>query len=244
MKTRVIFLLVVAQATLWAQTHDPTEIMRQVQENEYSAYSATQMTMSIFPDVESDESRDFLIQSLGRGTTDSRMQFVAPRSINGLTVLTLDDDTRVFFPSTGRVRRITGENKSGSVGGIGGDFTYEDMGATDYTSDYTFEWGSEGANEYVINGHPVDEDSQYTEVVFHVDKDLMRVVTVEYFTSDEGHQKTLVLSDFAVFDGHLTPRNLSMTNHIRERRTVMVIQNARFSLEVEGRYFSPSRFYQ
>jgi hypothetical protein len=66
------------------------------------------------------------------------MEFVEPRSIKGLKILSIGDDTWLFFPSTGRVQKIAGTSKEDSVQGVGGDFSYEDMGGGTFDENYNF----------------------------------------------------------------------------------------------------------
>ena len=173
-----------------------------------------------------------------------RSVFVAPQSIRGLRVLEIGGDTRVYFPSTGRIRRITGDQQSGSVGGVGGDFSYEDMGNGTYTDDYDLSVEEEGATQWIIRGVPTNPDSSYTHVLFYVERPTVRVVRTEHFTQAEGHSKTLYLDEYQTADGVEMATHLRMVNHEKDQETIVELVAFRANVSIDPKYFNPNRFYR
>jgi hypothetical protein len=202
--------------------------------------------MTIFPEPGNPRnSREFQIQSYGQGKDDSYAEFIEPRSIRGLKILTLGDDIRVFFPSTGRTRRITGSGKSGSVGGVGGDFTYEDMGGGSYLESYTdFQLLDQDAGTWTIQGTPTDKDSSYTKVVFRISRENNLSLQTDYYTAKEGKLKTLTVKDIRLLAGRYIPFLSEMINHHKNQKTVIEISEARFDGPIDPKYFDPNRFYR
>ncbi len=237
-----IVVLAVAAGTAGAQ--DATEIMRRVSDEQDADTAAMRISMHIYDSLESDESRDLFIESYGRGDTENYMEFVAPRSIAGLRVQDLDGEIRVFFPSTGRVRRIASGQKSGSVGGVGGDFSYEDMGGGELLDDYTFSMVDETPAAWVIRGIPTDPDSSYNHLIYTIDRERLVATRIEYFTEDHGREKTLTAETFQTIQGRLIATELTMMNHRRHRRTQLVIHQAAFDVPMDDRFFNPNRFYR
>ncbi len=227
-----------------AKAQDATEVMRRVSEAQDADTAAMRISMHIFDSLETNESRDLFIESYGRGETESYMEFVAPRSIAGLRIQDLDGEIRVFFPSTGRVRRIASGQKSGSVGGVGGDFSYEDMGGGELLDEYTFSMASEGADTYVIRGVPTDPDSSYDHLVYTIDKQRLVATRIEYHTEDHGHEKTMTADTFQTIQGRLLATELTMMNLRKQRRTVLRIHQAAFDVPMDERLFNPNRFYR
>jgi hypothetical protein len=200
--------------------------------------------MHVYDRLGSDESRDMYIESYGRGEDESYMEFVSPRSIKGLRVQDLDGEVRVFFPSTGRVRRIASGQKSGSVGGVGGDFSYEDMGGGSLLEDYEFTMRREERDAYVIRGVPTNPESSYEHLVYYVEKERNVVTRVEYYTPEDGHEKTMTADSFERIEGRLVATQITMENHRKHRKTVLRIHDARFDVALDDRYFNPNRFYR
>ncbi|WP_319561088.1 outer membrane lipoprotein-sorting protein [Marispirochaeta sp.] len=235
-------LLSIVSLPMYAQ--DAAAIMAEIDAKQNSGTSQSRMIMRIFPDrANPADFREMRVEGYGEGSEKSYMEFVAPAAIRGLRVLEIDNDTRVFFPSTGRVRRITGNQQGGSVGGVGGDFSYEDMGSGTYIRDYTFVLESQEATHYRIRGVPTDRNSSYTHLIFTVERSTMRVVQTDYFTAKDGHQKTLFQSEFRVIDGVEMPMRLEMVNLIKNQATMVEIVAVRYNITVDPKYFSPTRFF-
>lgn len=250
MKERRRWIFVLATALLFASgtaawATSAEEIMAEIDAKQTTETAVMRMVMRIHPILGSDTNvRGFRIESYSRGTEESQMVFVAPQSIRGLRVLEVGDDTRVYFPSTGRIRRITGDQQSGSVGGVGGDFSYEDMGSGTYTDDYDLSIEREDSSRWVIRGVPTDPDSSYTHVFFYVEKSTVQVVRTEYFTKDEGHEKTLFLENYTAVQELEIATHLRMVNHAKDQETIVEIVGFRVNVPIDSKQFNPNRFYR
>lgn len=242
--TVAAMIIIVALTPAGLAAQDATEIMRAVEEEQDAETSAMRISMHVYDRVDSTESRDMYIESYGRGDEESYMEFISPRSIKGLRVQDLDGEVRVFFPSTGRVRRIASGQKGGSVGGVGGDFSYEDMGGGSLLEDYRFTLLRDERDQYVIRAVPTDPESSYEYLVYFVEKDRNIVTRIEYYTREDGHEKTLTAEAFRTIEGRLVATELTMENHAKHRKTVIRIHDARFDLALDDRYFNPNRFYR
>lgn len=237
-------VLALAVPAAIAAALDAETLMNRIDAKQRSETSWTRMSMSIIPGEGGGSTRGYRIESFGRGESDSYMVFLEPGSIRGLRILEAGDDLRVFFPSTGRVRRITGDGKGGSAGGIGGDFSYEDLGSGSYGEDYRL--SLEGSDEagWVIRGVPTDPESSYTHLLFYVDKQNERVLRTEYFNEEEGHIKTLIFEGYRDIQGVETPSRMEMTNHGTGQKTMVTIEAAQYNLAIDEKYFNPNRFYR
>ena len=60
----------------------------------------------------------------------------------------------VYFPSTGRVRKIASKSKDQSIQGVGGDFSYEDLSAGKWEKKYDFRIASTTDKQWVLAGTP------------------------------------------------------------------------------------------
>jgi hypothetical protein len=70
------------------------------------------------------------------------------------------------------------------------------------------------------------------------------VTRVEYYTTDDGHEKTMTADSFERIEGRLLATEITMENHQKHRRTVLRIHDARFDVPLDDRYFNPNRFYR
>jgi hypothetical protein len=246
---RVLFMGIVCTCfsinAVFGQTvgENAASIVRAVDEKQRSASSRQDLVMTVYPDM-ADESnkREFSIRNLSKGDDDSYMEFVEPKSIKGLRILSKGDDNWVFFPSTGRTRKIAGTSKKDSVQGVGGDFSYEDIGTGTFESKYTFTIVKNEGSAWVLEGLAKTSSAVYSKVLVTVDKAKMLPTRIEFYTKEDGRYKELTLSDFKVMGGREIPTRMSMVNLKKKSKTIVVVKAAEFDLTIDDKYFNPSRF--
>lgn len=237
--------LVLLIVPAWSVAADPEadRIIREVERNELTAHSSMELSMTVYDDGRvSSGGKRFSIRLLSRGEDETYMEVIEPRSIRGLRVLTLGKESRLFFPSTGRVRVIAGSSRGQSVQGIGGDFSYEDIGSGGWDDTYTFGMLETRGDRYVLEGTPKEPDPVYSRVVLTVDRSLMLPVKAEFYTTKDGHLKTLEMSEFKVFDGKTIAARMEMRNHTKGSLTVVEVFEAEYRSVPDEKYFNPMRF--
>ena len=221
------------------------EIMELVDEQRGPETARSRMTMRMYRSLDAQtHDREIRLLSFSRGIEDSMMEFVSPRNIAGLRVLDLSGAVRVFFPSTGRVRNIGSSGRSGSVGGVGGDFSYEDMGGSGFITDYgEFVLQSEDERRWIISGIPRDDDSQYTRLVFHIDRELFVPLQIDYFDGAQ-QVKRLEASGIQEVDGRNTATHLIMHNLQGDSRTEIRLHDVEWDIPLNPDLFHPNRFHR
>ncbi|HCM28797.1 MAG: hypothetical protein A2Z99_19955 [Treponema sp. GWB1_62_6] len=219
-------------------------IVRRVDELDRSITARSSMEMSVRP-ADGGASRTFSVLSYDRSGAEeaSLVEFVEPRSVRGLRILSKGSDSWVFFPSTGRVRKIAGSSRSGSVQGVGGDFSYDDLGGGAWADDYDFAIMREDAGHWELEGKKKSVDAAYDSVKLHVDKK-RELPTLATFAleKESGYFKELSFSDFRDFGGKTRAAKMVMKNLKKNSSTVVILAEAAFDLPLEDRLFDPSRF--
>jgi hypothetical protein len=250
MKTIKIFFMgivctVFSFNTVFGQTvgENAASIVKAVDEKQRSASSRQDLIMTVYPDMADEgNKREFSIRSLSRGDNDSYMEFLEPKSIKGLRILSKGDDNWVFFPSTGRTRKIAGTSKKDSVQGAGGDFSYEDIGSGSFESKYDFTILKSDTASWVLEGKAKKIDAVYSKIVITIDRSRMLPTKIEYYTKEEGRYKELTMTDFKTLGGKETPTRMTMVNLKKKSKTLVVVKAAEFDLTIDDKYFNPSRF--
>jgi hypothetical protein len=237
----VMALLVVATN---AVGQDAQDILQQVDSRQPTGTSRIELTMSVYRRAEDQvATREFRVHSYSDGDESTYMEFVEPKSIRGMRILSNDEASWVFFPSTGRARKIAGESQGQSVQGVGGDFSYEDLGGGKLAEDYTARLLSDDGQRWRLEGTPVEEDSSYTRLILTVQKDSYRLESIEYYSGSE-HTKTLTLENYETADEYPTPMRMTMTNHNEGSKTVVENHSVEYRADVSAQYFNPRRFYR
>ncbi len=219
-------------------------IIRKVDEKAAVETSITKMSMLIFPYVNDKENyRDLKVLAYGQGSEDSYMEFISPKSIKGLRILSKVGDQWIYFPSTGRVRKIAAKSKKESVKGVGGDFSYEDLGGGTLEEKYNITILRNEADQWVLEGTP-KEESVYSKIILFVNKSDYLVPKIEFYTPGEGHYKDLIQSDVKVMNGKEMPTVMTMMNYDKESKTIVIIHEAQYDVPIDEKYFNPMRFFQ
>ena len=167
----------------------------------YSTADEVVAAMDAQPEPDSSNSSMTMVITSGSGQSLSRsmeswakgensiVKFTGPADIEGSGFLTLDDgsgdeESYLWLPALGRVRRLatSGDDQDGAF--FGSDFTYEDL---DFDID---DWAftlleAEGGN-YVMEGTPAEGvTSQYSKVVITVPEDTLVPSRAELYKDGE-----------------------------------------------------------
>jgi len=249
MKTKifaaVLTLLLIVVVSFVVAAEDPYEIMDMVEEQQSADTGKSEISMIVYPDLHDKENhRDMRILSYSRGEDESYMEFITPRSIKGLRILALDGNQWVYFPSTGRVRKIAAKSKDQSVSGVGGDFSYEDLGGGNMREKYDLNLLESNSENWIIEGLSKDKDSAYSRIVMTIDKDKLMMMKIEYYSEEKGHYKDLIIQKVESMGGREVPVQMVMVNREKESMTVIVIHTAEYDIPIDDRYFNATRFYK
>ncbi len=238
-------LFAAGSGTVYGGQSTAEQIMRKVDEQRSPSTARSRMSMRIFRTLDATEAdREIRMLSYARGIEDSHLEFVSPRNIRGLRVLDLDGAIRVFFPSTGRVRNIGSSDRGSSVGGVGGDFSYEDMGGSGFLADYRdFEITGETSEVWKIAAVPVDENSRYSRLVFHVEKQRHIPVQIYYYENGE-KAKELQASRIREISGRNVATHLVMRNIKNNSRTEILMDEVEWDVPLDDDLFHPNRFFR
>jgi len=223
---------------------DALTIIRKVDEKAAIKTSISKMSMQVYPFMKDKENyRDLKVVAYGQGTDDSYMEFISPKSIQGLRILSKEGDQWIYFPSTGRVRKIAAKSKKESVQGVGGDFSYEDLGGGTLEEKYSVKILKSDAIQWVLEGTP-KEESVYSKIILFVNKSDYQVPKIEFYTPEDGHFKDLIQSNIKLIGGKEMPTIMTMVNLKKESQTVVIIHEAQYDVMIDEKFFNPMRFYK
>lgn len=233
-----LFLAVSAEA----QERTATEIIRTVDRHARSDSSELSFTMEIYVSEGSDP-RVFTITSYENMEGHSLIEFTEPRTVQGMRILTRDNSSWVFFPSTGRVRKIASGSRSGSVQGVGGDFSYGDLANDSWDEAYSWTKLREDDAVWLLEGAKTDPDAAYDRVQLTINKSIERTVYARFaLDSKGGFYKELELNNYRDFSGRLKAEKMVMRNTQKGSYTTVTLNGAHFDRKLPDSLFDPSRF--
>lgn len=208
--------------------------------------SEAQLTM-ILRNAQGQESRRVLkirILESPDATDKSLVVFDAPKDIAGTALLSFahgvdPDDQWLYLPDVGRVKRISGANRSGPF--MGSEFAYEDMSAPElekYTYTYVRDEPCGALRCQVIERKPRYADSGYTREVIWLDTEHYRPWKVTFHDRRDEHFKTLEYSDYKAYGRYWRAHRMVMTNLRTGKSTELQFSGYRFGVGFADADFS------
>ena len=167
------------------------------------------------------------------------LEIKAPANVKGTRFLMVakdgGTDQRIYLPSLGKVRRITGESE-GTESFLGTDFSYNDMSYLQRDSSLdTYkilreeEYG--GVLCYVIEGVPKDTKSEYSKPNVWVE--------IAFYDRKNTLVKIMELSNYEATQGVDTPRITKMTTLATNTATIIRIIKMQYNMNIPDKIFTP-----
>ncbi|MBZ0266457.1 outer membrane lipoprotein-sorting protein [bacterium] len=203
-----------------------------------SSYAVVQQTITT---SSGDERVLEAISWTAQGGEVSIMSYTSPARVKGDKILMRDDGENIWYYMKRRdySRHFTGNLRRQSA--MGSDFSYEDMAGGDLEEKYHAKLlGSEKLNgEECIKLEltPTEDGPSYDHLILWASQNDFLSRKIEYY-DDEGHLKTLQLSNFQTIDGRITPMKMEMVNSRENSRTIMEYKKIAFDVEPEEWIFT------
>ena len=179
----------------------------------------------------------------GEDGDKSIVRFVSPAEIKGVAALTHEhpgssDDNWLYLPSTKRVRRISGANKTASFQGT--EFTYEDLSTLEledydwrFVEETTLVRGDERIPVLIVEAKPNFADTGYSRLRIAYHREHWRQERIEYFDKAGVHRKTFDSRDWRrLHDRFWRSFESEMTNHQTGKRTKLIFDKVFLNLSL------------
>ena len=199
------------------------------------SYSKSKMTLF---DARGDNVQRAVTQQIleGQDGDKSLVRFMRPAEIRGVAALIHEhpkstDDSWLYLPSSRRVRRVSGANRTASFQGT--EFTYEDLSSLivsryDWTflADDTVEVGGKKYDVYKLEAKPNYKDTGYAKLEIYMNKKHWRPERIDYYDLAGKKLKTLRNSKWMhQQDRFWRAAHVEMTNHQTKKRTLLELSS-------------------
>ena len=211
--------------------------------NQPTLYSEGRMVIQ----TSSGQERQFTMNSWSvHGGEKTVMRYTAPSRVRGQSTLMLNhaDEIWVYFPRTGRVRKLATHARYQKM--EGSDFTYEDMGSGDtFIEDFSPELiGLDKKCDtecyYLELTRRPDSRSAYSRLLIWARVTDFMPLLIDYFTEDSSELpvKRLFQSDISMVDGVPTAGRMEMHNLLDNTVTIMETDSIRYNLDIPEDFFT------
>jgi len=158
--------------------------------------------------------------------------------VKGMTILSVNDGDQiwVYFPSSGRTRRLASHAKNASV--AGSDFSYNDISNTSYVKKYRCKLLRIEGNTYKIRLVPRKKrETKYSKLIIWIRKDNFIPERTIFYNKNGEKFKEMLITKVKVISGILTPVRISMKNLNSESVTVVEIKKTRYLPRLRRSFF-------
>ncbi len=232
-----------------AETLSGREIIDRAHENSSGFQDMSHRVRMVLIDEKGGKSeREMLLKArVGEnGDSSSLSIFTSPQREKGIALLThvkkgKGDEQWLYLPSTKRMKRVTGSNRSSSF--RGSEFTFEDL--SDQNPDaYRFERvADEACGElqcYVVDRFPGEGlESSYSKTRLWIDTTHYRPFKADFFDASGKQLKTMQAFDYSQFDERFwNPARVVMTNVQTGKATELVSLELKINTGVKESEFT------
>ncbi len=238
-RVSVILCVVMFTGCLFAQ-EDGASWLKRIDEAERVPYSCGVMRQTVTTSGGSERTMTMRAWSDENGDL-SLMVYTDPPRVRGDKILQRDGGDNIWYYMQRRdvIRHFAGHTRKRSA--MGSDFSYEDLAQGSMTEDYRAELlGFEeldGVECVKLKLFPTESGPSYKYIILWAGKDDALSRKIEYY-DDEGHLKTLYLSDFRTIEGRRLAFRMEMKNHRQSSRTVMEYESVTFAKKPEAWMFT------
>ncbi len=221
------------------------EIIQKVNDllNVETSYGKSKMTIV----TTSGSKRTFVFESWSKDRGEKNLvRYLEPKRVYGQATLMLNnaDDIWMYFPRTGRVRKLATHAKKQKM--EGSDFSYEDMGSGDaFINDFT----AKRLEDEKMEGHDCYKleltrkpgtDISYSRLIMWVIKENFYPIVIDYYDEDDPtrHEKRLVQSDIRVIDGIPTAMKAVMSNKNDNTQTEIELLDVKYNVKLTDDMFT------
>ncbi len=237
---KLLITLILIASSSFALTVD--KILDKVEANEKPQSSKSEMTQISYPSSGTKRESKLISYTTDKGDK-SFMEYVSPKSVKGMKMLSLDDGDEiwVYFPRTNRKRKIAGSSRKGSMNGS--DFSYEDMSQSDKRKDYTYKIITEekkrGRDCFKIEAIAKDKDDEtYSKIIQWIDTERFIGVYIEFYDEDGELWKELTLDGVSKQGQYWVAKNIEMKNIQKGSRTVILSDKQEFDISIPKNKFT------
>ncbi|WP_406827684.1 outer membrane lipoprotein-sorting protein [Microbulbifer sp. ARAS458-1] len=210
--------------------------------------ASAEMTMTLFDKNGNSVSRELrtMMLEVADDGDKSLTIFDTPHDVKGTVFLNISrvlepDQQWIYMPALGRIKRIASRNKSGPF--LGSEFAYEDVGSFEigkYDYRYVELEDFQGKPNHVIEYIPKYENSGYTKLKVWLDTKHLRQSKVEYYDRKDSLLKTLLLSDYNLYENRYWRANTkTMVNVQNKNKTILATNKLSFGVD-----FDPATFHR
>lgn len=165
------------------------------------------------------------------------MKFISPPDVEDMGFLVLSDDQMyLYLPEYRRVRRIASHNRTESF--VGSDFSYEDMGSSEFSKNYNPELIEENEQEWVLELTKKEgSEKPYQRVKMWVSKKYVLPIKMEMY-DESGNLWKIAEENYKKVDDYWISSKIIMKNKKEDSWSSLQMENIKVDQGLESEIFT------
>lgn len=180
-----------------------------------------------------------------KGDYKRLIKFLSPADVKGVGFLVLDADLEsekmyLYLPAFKKIRRIAGSAKGGSF--MGSDFSYSDIGSSNYTQDYKANRLSDEDNQYVLElKRREGSDKDYAKLVMRVNPEVFVPTRIEFYELKKEKldlRKIMTIENIKKVGKYSIPEKIIMEDVKKKHKTIMELSGIELDTGLSDELFT------
>ncbi len=222
--------------SLVAQTPSGNQILKKVEETMLAPKSTVAEATMILIDRRGKQ-KVRKIKMWSKGKKKRVIKFLSPADVRGVGFLVLsDNEMYLYMPAFKKIRRIASHVKHQSF--MGTDFSYDEIGTTEYTRHYTGKLLKATEREYIIEANrKKSSDKEYDKLKMWVDKTSFLPVKVEMYKKNK-LKKVMINKKIEKIGKYWMATDVVITTVKKKHKTRLKLENIKFDKAVPDSIFT------
>lgn len=172
-----------------------------------------------------------------KGTDRRLIQFKAPASEAGISVLIRGTSVFLYLPQLQKTRRIAAHVKNQPF--MGTDLSFDDMSSLQYSKENeVVSAEDQGKHFHLILKAKAGLSKSYTRLEMTIRKSDHQIAEIRFFDTQNKEYKRMQRLGFRKFDGFSVPSKIQVKDMKSQHRTILHLQDMQLNTGVSGRLFS------
>ncbi|MCB9643107.1 MAG: outer membrane lipoprotein-sorting protein [Myxococcales bacterium] len=172
-----------------------------------------------------------------KGTDRRLIQFKAPASEAGISVLIRGTSVFLYLPQLQKTRRIAAHVKNQPF--MGTDLSFDDMSSLQYSKENEVISANEKGELYHLVLKPkAGLAKPYIRLEMSVRKNDHQIAQIRFFDTQNKEYKRMERLGFRKFNGFSVPSKIQVKDMKSQHRTILDLQDMQLNTGVSGRLFS------
>ena len=183
--------------------------------------------------------RTMLMKQLQKESESLRLiRFLKPAEVKGVAFLSLSDEQMyLFMPAFKKIRRIASHTRNEDF--MGSDMSYDDIGNTSFSDDYSAKVIKEEGNMVTMELEPINKDEvDYSRLVMLVNTDNFLFEKIDFYDKANKLHKVMTQELVEQISGYWTAKKMVMTNVQTNHSTTMEMKDHKFDTGLKEKDFS------